>query len=84
MSYKTYRSRFEKACQRAGIHKLHGHRHLYVHQCFEELTGFVCPAKGGSLAKNLSAEQRVLYEKARLQISHELGHSRRYVSEIYL
>ena len=82
-SYSTYRHRVEKRFQRAGIHKVHGHRHLYVHKRFEELTGYPCPAKGGPKVNELTKEQLMLDKKVRLQLSYELGHSRRYISSIY-
>lgn len=42
VSYKTYRKRFEKRCERAGINRCHGLRHAYAQQRYRELTGFDC------------------------------------------
>lgn len=83
-SYKTYRSRFNKTCQRAGINHCHGHRHHYAQQRYYELTGWQCPAKNGPLKAPLTNQQRLLDKQARLQVSHELGHSRIIVTKIYL
>jgi len=82
-SYKTYRKRFEKRCERAGISKLHGQRHYYAHQRYVEFTGFTCPVKGGPSWQDMSAEQRKLDRSARLQISAELGHSRPNIVNSY-
>lgn len=83
-SYKTYRKRFEKACQRAGIAHCHGHRHLYAQRRFEELTGYLCPAKGGPMKSSMAKEQFKSDKEARLEISQELGHSRSSISNTYL
>ena len=84
VSYIRYRRRVEKRFQRADINKVHGHRHLFAHRVFEELTGFPCPAKGGPKASEMTKEQRELDKKARILLSHLLGHSRRYISSVYL
>jgi len=82
-SYKTYRERFNKACQRAGIYHCHGHRHRYAQERFQELTGYACPASGGLKRSELSPGQLELDKEARLQISRELGHGRSCVTSTY-
>ncbi len=84
VNYKTYRERFNKACQRAGINHCHGHRHLYAQERFHELTGYACPAKGGPKKSDLSSEQLLKDKEARLELACQLGHSRFYVSNVYL
>ncbi len=84
VSYKTYRERFNKACQRAGINHCHGHRHLYAQERFQELTGYACPAKGGPKKSDLSSEQLERDKQARLEVSQILGHGRYFVSNVYL
>lgn len=75
-TYKTYRKRFEKRCERAGIDKRHGLRHYYAQMRYRTIAGFDCIAKGGFKQTEMTLEQRNLDKVARLQVSHELGHSR--------
>jgi hypothetical protein len=63
---------------------MHGLRHAYARDRYEELTGWVCPAAGGPLAKELTLEQREQDHEARLTISRELGHEREQVTAAYL
>jgi len=83
-SYKTYRKRFEKSCERAGVDHRHGLRHHYAQNRYLALTGWPSPVKGSPSKKNLSQAQQSIDRSARLQISSELGHSRLSVTEIYL
>lgn len=68
---------------RAGLSKLHGLRHRYAQQRYEELTGWPCPAAGGPRSKMLSVQQKKQDRRARLIISRELGHEREPVTAIY-
>ena len=83
-SYKTYCSRFDKACTRAGINSRHGLRHYYAQRRYKELTGWESPVKGGPKATDMSLDQRRLDRAARLQVSLELGHSRRNIVGVYI
>ena len=69
---------------RAGLSKMHGLRHAYAQQRYEELTGWKSPAAGGPISKALTAEQREKDHQVRLVISHELGHEREQVTAVYL
>jgi site-specific recombinase XerD len=82
-SYKTYRSRFDKACKRAGIDNRHGLRHRYAQLRYKKLTGWESPVKGGLTLKQMTKEQKWVDRAARLQISAELGHSRRNILKNY-
>jgi len=82
--YKTYRSRFDKACKRAGINSRHGLRHCYAQRRYKELTGWNSPVKGGPKATDMSLDQKRLDRAARLQVSLELGHSRRNIVSVYI
>lgn len=82
-TYKTYRSRFNKACQRAGINHCHGHRHQYAQQRYHKLTGWPCPAKNGLVKHQLTQAQQLVDRQARVQVSHELGHSRANITNVY-
>jgi site-specific recombinase XerC len=76
MTYKQQMNRFKAQCAAAGIQHVHGHRHLYAQQRYQELTGWACPAQGGATRKQLSREQKLIDHDARLTISAELGHTR--------
>ena len=82
-SYEQQLRRFEYQCDRAGIHRVHGHRHQYAQDRYRELTGWSAPAAGGPRSRELSREQKMLDREARLTISSELGHEREQVTAIY-
>ena len=69
---------------RAGLSKMHGLRHAYAHQRYDELTGWKSPAAGGPSSKSLTREQRDQDHHARLTISRELGHERKEIVSVYL
>ena len=69
---------------RAGLSKMHGLRHAYAQQRYEELTGWKSPAAGGPISKALTAGQREKDHQVRLVISREMGHERRQVVSVYL
>jgi integrase len=86
-SNRNYRQQmriYEGNTCRAGLSKMHGLRHAYAQNRYEELTGWKAPATGGPSSKLLTQEQRELDHEARLIISHELGHDREAVVSAYL
>jgi hypothetical protein len=83
MSYVEQLRRFEYQCDRAGIHRVHGHRHQYAQERYRELTGWSAPAAGGPRSRELTREQKTLDREARLTITGELGHAREQVTAIY-
>lgn len=82
--YVDYLYHFRYRCGRAGIHGFHGHRHWYAQERYRELTGWECPVRGGPVSKQLTREQKVIDMKARLVISHEMGHGREQITAVYL
>jgi len=82
-SYVQQLRRFEYQCDRAGIHRVHGHRHQYAQERYRELTGWSAPAVGGPRSRALTREQKTVDREARLTISRELGHERAQVTGIY-
>ena len=82
-SYVEQLHRFEYQCDRAGIHRVHGHRHQYAQERYRELTGWSAPAAGGPRSRALTREQKRIDREARLIISTELGHEREQVTAIY-
>ena len=75
---------YEGNTRRAGLNHMHGLRHAYAQNRYEELTGWRCPATGGPVARELTSEQREIDREVRLQISRELGHDREAVVSAYL
>jgi integrase len=83
-NYVEQLHRYERQLRNAGLTKLHGLRHAYAQQRYEELTGWKAPVAGGPAAKSLHEAQRALDRGARETISRELGHERISISAVYL
>lgn len=84
MKYVEQLRRFEHQCAKAGIHRVHGHRHHYAQVRYAELTGRAAPAAGGLKSRQLSREQKITDREVRLVISAELGHVREAITAVYL
>ncbi len=85
-SDRNYRQQlrvYERHAANAGLSKLHGLRHQYAQDRYEELTGWKAPAAGGPPARTFGLEQRALDQQARLIISQELGHIRAQIVSVY-
>lgn len=82
-SYILQLRRFEYQCDKADIHRVHGHRHQYAQARYHELTGWPAPAAGGPRSRELTREQKRIDREARLTISRELGHEREQVTAVY-
>ncbi len=74
---------YEGNTLRAGLSKMHGLRHAYAQNRYEEITGWKCPAAGGPSKKSLTPQQREMDQAARLTISQELGHERAQIVAAY-
>jgi Phage integrase, N-terminal/Integrase len=86
-AHRTYAAQlkvYERHTANAGLHKLHGLRHAYAQQRYQELTGWAAPAAGGPLSRELTAAQKALDHEARLTISREMGHEREQITVVYL
>ena len=83
-SYVQHLKVYERKVVDAGFSKLHGLRHAYAQQRYQELTGRAAPAAGGLRAKELTTDQRSQDHEARLVISQELGHAREEITAVYL
>ena len=84
LKYVDQLRRFEHQCARAGIHRVHGHRHHYAQERYRELTGWAAPAAGGPMSRALTPEQKEMDREARQVISTELGHDRLAITAVYL
>lgn len=83
-SYADQLRVYERETVRAGLSKMHGLRHAYAQQRYEELTGWTAPAAGGPCSKDLTGAQKAIDREARLTISRELGHEREQITVVYL
>jgi hypothetical protein len=83
-SYISARKGLERATWAAGIRNMHGHRHWYAQWRYQALTGTPAPAAGGKTYEAMSREERAADYRARLTISHELGHNRIDITDAYL
>ena len=84
LNYVQQLNRYQRQLRNVGMQKLHGLRHAYAQQRYEEMTGWKAPVAGGPAAKSLTQDQRALDLEARAVISSELGHNRVSVSAVYL
>lgn len=75
---------YEDAVSKAGYSKMHGLRHGYAQQRYEELTGWKCPVQGGLRRHELVGPMVEQDIDARMIISKELGHERLDVVSVYL
>ncbi|MEX2257941.1 MAG: phage integrase N-terminal domain-containing protein [Woeseia sp.] len=85
--HRNYRQQlriYEGQTIRAGLSRMHGLRHAYAQNRYEELTGWASPIAGGPAAMSLSVEHRKMDQEARLTISRELGHERASIVRIYI
>lgn len=83
-NYKNQLQVFKYQTEKAGIYHVHGLRHHYAQQRYEELTGWKAPALGGPKSKELTPLQKEADRAARLLISQELGHKREQITTVYL
>ncbi len=74
---------YERDTMRAGLSNMHGLRHAYAQNRYEELTGWKCPAAGGPVKASLTSEQRAVDRETRRAISRELGHEREQITAAY-
>lgn len=83
-SYVQQLRRYEHQTAAAGLAKMHGLRHAYAQERYQELTGWAAPAVGGPTSAQLTPAQRARDQEARLVISAELGHGRERITTAYL
>jgi hypothetical protein len=66
------------------LHTLHGLRHAYAQQRYQDLTGWAVPAAGGPTRKALTLLQQALDREVCWRLSQELGHEREQITTVYL
>ncbi len=75
---------YERHTANAGLSKMHGLRHAYAQQRYQDLTGWASPHAGGPSKEQLTGAQRQVDQQARLTISAELGHVRAQITAVYI
>ena len=83
-NYRDQLRAFRAECKRVGINGVHGLRHRYAQERYRQKTGWESPARGGPTAKQLTPEERSIDQRARLEVSLELGHGRAQITSVYL
>ena len=74
---------YESDTVRTGLSNMHGLRHAYAQNRYEELIGWKCPAAGGPKKISLTSDQRLIDGEARRIISKELDHEREQIAAAY-
>ena len=82
-NYKQQLKVYESRTRAAGLYRMHGLRHRYALQRYEEMTGWKAPAAGGPSQRSLTGARRRIDTEARRTIAEELGHSRAAISSVY-
>jgi site-specific recombinase XerD len=74
---------YEKQCERANLHNMHGLRHAYAQRIYKELTGWDAPINGGPKVAEMTKEQKAIDHAARMVLTESLGHGRKSVVRNY-
>ena len=82
-TYKQQLKVYESQTRAAGLYRMHGLRHAYALERYEEITGWKAPAAGGPRRRSLTGARRRIDTAARRTIAQELGHGRASVSSVY-
>ena len=75
-NYAEQKRVYEEQTKAAGFDHMHGLRHAYTLDRYEDLTGWKAPAAGGPSRDTLTGERRRIDTAVRMRISRELGHGR--------
>jgi integrase len=84
VTYIRQRRKFDGWVQTIGLGGTHGLRHTWAQRRYEALAGFPCPQAGGPLWEAMTEAQRLADSEAREILSHEMGHFRRQITEVYI
>ena len=82
-SYRQQLKAYESQTREAGLYRMHGLRHGYTLERYEELTGWKAPAAGGPARRTLTGARRRIDTAARRTIAQELGHRRASITSVY-
>ena len=82
-NYRQQLKVYESQTREAGLYRMHGLRHGFALERYEEITGWKAPAAGGPPRRTLTGTKRQIDTAARRTIAEELGHSRLGVVGVY-
>ena len=82
-NYRQQRNAYVNACRAAGLDAMHGLRHAWAQERYQELTGMRCPALGGPARRDLAGDAARRDAEARRLIAEELGHGRISITYVY-
>ncbi len=83
-NYPEHKKVYEDQAKAAGLNHMHGLRHSYALDRYEEITGWKAPAAGGPRRRELNDARRRIDMAARLTIAFEFGHSRLEIARVYV
>ena len=83
-NYAEQKKVYESETKAAGLDHMHGLRHAYALDRYEDIAGWKAPAAGGPPRESLKGEKRRIDTAARITISSELGHGRLEVARAYI
>ena len=83
-NYAEQKRVYEDQTKAAGLDQMHGLRHGYALDRYEDLTGWKAPAAGGPARRDLKGVRRSIDTMARMRVSSELGHGRLEVARAYV
>lgn len=83
-SYVKYKNFYDNQVKKSNNKNLHGLRHAYAQNRYEEITGWKSPICGGKQLKDMNSEERKKDIEARKVVSLELGHARLQITRAYL
>ena len=82
-NYRQQLEVYESQTREAGLYRMHGLRHGYTLERYEEITGWKAPAAGGPPRRTLTGTKRQIDTAARRTIAQELGHRRASITSVH-
>ena len=83
-NYRQQLKVYESQTREAGLYRMHGLRHAFALERYEEITGWKAPAAGGPPRRTLTGARRQIDTAARKAIARELGHDRSSILGVYI
>lgn len=83
-NYIQQRYAYDHQTMFVGLRNNHGLRHGWAQWRYRQLSGLLCPAKGGKRPEEMTREERMRDKAARQALSYELGHNRLAITKVYL
>jgi hypothetical protein len=83
-TYIAQLNRYKAQTRQAGLRKLHGLRHAYASERYEEITGMPTPLNRGDAPARRELQDTERDQTGRLIVSAELGHQRPAITTTYI